>query len=272
MPKIAVAIIAGMEREVRPLVRSWQVRTIDHDGRRYRLFENAEAALICGGIGAEAARRATEAVIEQVHPTRVISAGFAGALDGSLKVGDVFVPRVVIGAGDGVRTEIGSGEGVLVSFATMAGNEQKTRLRTAYGAHAVDMEAAAVAEGARAREIEFEAVKAISDAAGFDLPAMDRFVREDGSFQSRRFLAHVALRPRLWGATIALARNSAKASRALCGALGSFIASYPDRQTIGPTLTHESSNAKLNPTIVGTEYAGAHTVASSRSHTQADGN
>ena len=221
MPKIA--IIAAMEREVEPLIGSWKVRTIDHSGRRYRLFENGDAALVCGGIGAEAARRATEAVIREVSPVRVISVGFAGALDGSLHVGQVLEPRTVINAADGARTEVGLGEGILVSSATVAGKEQKIRLRKAYGATAVDMEAAAVAQGAEARGVEFGALKAISDAADFSLPAMDRFVADDGRFHSASFACHVALRPWLWGTTIALARNSAKASRALCGAIASYL-------------------------------------------------
>ena len=94
-----------------PLIRSWKVRMIEHGGRRYRLFENGDAALVCGGIGAEAARRATEAVIREVSPARVISVGFAGALDGSLEVGQVLEPRTVINAADGVadRRRIGRG-------------------------------------------------------------------------------------------------------------------------------------------------------------------
>jgi adenosylhomocysteine nucleosidase len=240
-----IAIIAAMEREVRPLIRSWKVsanvRSMEHGGRRYRLFENGEAALVCGGIGAEAARRATEAVIREVNPARVISVGFAGALNGSLQVGHVLEPRTVINAADGVRTEVGSGEGILVSSATVAGKEQKIRLAKAYGASAVDMEAAAVAQGAQARGIEFGALKAISDAADFSLPLLDRspdrFVASDGSFHSVTFGLHVALRPWLWGATIALARNSSKASQALCGAL----ANYLDRETRGrQTLPGES--------------------------------
>ena len=221
MPRIA--IIAAMEREVEPLIRSWKVRMIEQGGRRYRLFENGDAALVCGGIGAEAARRATEAVIREVSPVRVISVGFAGALDGSLAVGHVLEPHTVINAADGARTEVGSGEGILVSSATVAGKEQKDRLRKAYGATAVDMEAAAVAQGAEARGVEFAALKAISDAADFSLPAMDRFVADDGTFHSVRFACYVALRPWLWGTTIALARNSSKASRALCGALASYL-------------------------------------------------
>ena len=239
MPKIA--IVAAMEREVRPLIRSWKVRTMEHGARRYRLFENGEAALVCGGIGTEAARRATEAVIREVKPMRVISVGFAGALDGSLQVGDVLEPRTVINAADGVRTEVGSGEGILLTSATVAGKEQKIRLGKAYGASAVDMEAAAVAQGAQARGVEFGALKAISDTADFSLPlldrSMERFVADDGTFHSVKFACHVALRPWLWGTTIALARNSSKASQALCGALVSYL----DRETLSrQTLPGES--------------------------------
>src|SRR5208337_4618543 len=123
-----IAIIAAMEREVWPLVRSWKVRMIENGGRRYRLFENGEAALICGGIGAEAARRATEAVIREVNTVRVISVGFAGALDPALRVADIIEPRTVINAADGSRIETGSGHGTLVSFAAVAGKGQKGKL------------------------------------------------------------------------------------------------------------------------------------------------
>ncbi len=252
-----------MEREVRPLVRSWKVRSIEHDGRAYRLFEHGEAALICGGIGAEAARRATEAVIREVGPGRVVSVGFAGSLDAALEVGQVMEPRTVINAADGVRTEIGSGEGILVSSATVAGKEQKIRLRKAYGASAVDMEAAAVAQGAEARGVEFAALKAISDGVDFDLPAMERFVANDGSFRSVRFAGHVALRPWLWRTTIILARNSSKAGRALCGA----ILSYIGRET----LRGASLLAGSNPARDSTEYASAHTCIGTPANTLGQG-
>jgi len=275
MPKIA--IIAALEREVRPLIRSWNVRMIEHGGRRYRLFENVltngETALICGGIGPEAARRATEAIIQEIRPTLLISVGFAGALDCSLKVGDVLRPRTVINAADSARTEIESGEGILVSSATVASEDQKSRLAKSYNAAAVDMEAAAVAQGAEARGVEFAAVKAISDAADFIMPArMDRFVAADGTFRSTKFASHVALRPWLWPGTIALARNSAKASQALCDAL----AGYLDRETCSrPALRNASSVPELNPRDLrqtkDEPSAGAHTSTGTQSHTQVMG-
>src|ERR1700677_991202 len=220
MVMLKIAIIAAMEREVRPLIRGWKVRAIEHAGRQYRLFEdvfeNAEVALICGGVGAESARRATEAVIREVNPAQIISVGFAGALDPFLKLGDVVQPCTVINAADGARTELGAGAGILVSSATVASKDQKLRLAKSYNASAVDMEAAAVAQGAEARGVEFAALKAISDEADFSVPELDRFVSPDGTFRSIAFTFHAALRPWLWWSTIALARNSSRASHALC--------------------------------------------------------
>jgi nucleoside phosphorylase len=216
MPRIA--IVAALEREVTPLIRNWQVRTIEHEARQYRLYEHGTAALICGGIGAESARRATEAIIRETGPALILSVGFAGALD-ALKVGDVFEPRIVLNAGDGVRTDTGSGQGTLVSFRNVAGRGQKERLRQAYSAAAVDMEAAAVAEGAELRGVRFGALKVISDESDFEMPSMQNFVAPDGTFKTAAFAIHVAVRPWLWRTTISLARNSARASRALCVAL-----------------------------------------------------
>ncbi len=218
-----LAIVAALEREIAPLVRGWKVREIEHDGRRYRLFESDGAFLICGGIGAEAARRATEAVIREVQPGRVISVGFAGALDATMKVADVLEPRVVVNAADGARTETGSGQGTLVSYSGVASRDQKQRLAKAYGAIAVDMEAAAVAQGAQVRGVEFGTLKVISDAAEFTMPPVERFVSGDGQFRSAGFVAHVAMRPWLWGRTVVLARNGARASRALCARIGTYL-------------------------------------------------
>jgi adenosylhomocysteine nucleosidase len=261
-----IAIIVAMEREVRPLIRDWKVRTMEHGGRRFRLFENAEATLICGGIGAEAARRAAEAVIREVNPVSVISGGFAGALDPALQVGHVLEPRTVINAADGVRTEIGGGEGVLVSSATVAGKEQKIRLSKAYGAIAVDMEAAAVAQGAQARGVRFGAVKVISDVADFNLPAVDRFVAANGRFQSVRFASYVLLRPWLWGATISLARNSVKASRALSDALASYLGRESHNREAAPD---ESLAGAANPINTGPRSASGHTYVGPEVHTGA---
>ncbi len=217
------AIVAAMEREVAPLIQDWKVREIEHSGRRYRLFESGDSVLICGGIGVDAARRATEAVIQEAHPVRVLSVGFAGALDSTMKVADVLEPRMVVNAADSARIDTGLGYGTLVTYEAVSDRDQKKRLAKAYGAVAVDMEAAAVGQGAQARGVEFTALKAISDAIHFSMPPTERFISSDGQFRSARFAMHVAVRPWLWSRTITLGRNSAKASRALCEAIDAYI-------------------------------------------------
>ena len=222
MPRIA--IVAALEREVAPLIRKWKVRTVEWDGRSYRLFENGDAVLVCAGVGAQAARRATEVVIQEVRPELVLSVGFVGALDPAMKAGEVFEPRVVINAADGVRTDTGCGQRTLVSFGAVAGVAQKQNLRDAYSAAAVDMEAAAVAQAAEVRGVRFGALKAVSDEAGFAMPPLDEFIANDGGFCMTQYAVHVATRPWLWGPTMILARNSAKASRTLCAALQKRLA------------------------------------------------
>jgi len=214
-----VAIVAALEREVRPLVKSWQVRDKEHEGRKFRFFENGEVMLVCGGIGAAAARRAAEAVIALFEPKLIYSAGFAGALDQNLRVGDVVRPQVVIDAGDGSRVTLGSGEGTLVSFDAIASPTQKGKLRDSYAAHAVDMEAAAVARSAELRGIEFGVIKVISDVVDFEFPSMERFVDSEGRFSEAKFALFAALRPWLWLQVARLTENSSRASRSLCACL-----------------------------------------------------
>ena len=214
-----VAIVAALEREVWPLVKNWTIRRRKFDGREFKFFEKDATVLVCAGIGAVAARRAAEAAISLYEPHLLISAGFAGALDPALPVGHTLTPRYVIDAHDGSRIESGPGDGVLVSFDEIADLEQKARLAKAYGAHAVDMEAAAVARSAEAHGVRFMACKAISDASDACLPPIARFVDGDGRFKAPGFLAYVIIRPWLWRHVIQLARNSSHAAEKLCAVL-----------------------------------------------------
>ena len=225
-----VAIVAAVEREVGPLVRHWRVADHEHGGRNFRFFASENAVVVCGGMGFEAARRATEAIIVLYRPSMILSVGFAGALDEKLRVGDLLEPRYVVDARDGIRTDTGSGTGVLVSSPGVAGAEQKAKLAMSYGAQAVDMEAAAVAKGAEARGLRFTAIKAISDEVGFAMPPMDRFIAGDGSFRARSFAFYAASRPFIWPDVLRLAQNSAKAARALSAMLQSHYAvSVPEK-------------------------------------------
>jgi adenosylhomocysteine nucleosidase len=217
MPKIA--IVAALEREVRPLVSDWRVAEKKFEGRSFRFFEKDETVVVCGGIGAEAARRGAEAVISIFSPAVIYSAGFAGALDPAMKAGAILRPGRVVNARDASSVMVEGGQGILVTSGSVADPAQKAKLREAFGAVAVDMEAAAVARAADTHGIAFAAVKVISDEADFNFPSTERFVDSAGNFNEARFAMFAALRPWLWLRVIQLARNSKRASRLLCDAL-----------------------------------------------------
>lgn len=226
MSAAKIGIVAALEREVRPLVKGWRVETLlatSPGGRRFKFFEGERAVLVCGGIGAQAARRAAEAVVARGTAQLIISAGFAGALTASLHVGGLFTPAEVIDAASGKRYATQFGSGVLVTASQVLRKQEKVAINARYGAQAVDMEAAAVAEVAQARGIPFLAVKAISEEEGFPIPPVEKFVDEAGEFHTGRFIAYTALRPATWPALRALAANTALASRNLCAVLAQMI-------------------------------------------------
>jgi len=217
------AIVVALAREVAPLVKGWSEKVLDYGGREFEIFENRSVIVVCGGIGAEAARRACEAAIAIYHPGGLVSAGFAGALTASQQVGDVVIPEQIVDVRDGSRFNAVTGEGRLVSFSEIASQEQKASLAKAYEAKAVDMEAASVARSAQIHGVGFMAVKAISDEVHETLPDMRPFIEGNGEFRVGRLVTFAAVRPWLWPRLFMLARNSAKASKALCRALQPYV-------------------------------------------------
>jgi len=108
VPKIA--IIAALERELHPLVKSWPTNALNHEGRSFTFHESDYAVAVCGGIGFESARRAAEAAIKNYSPDLLVSAGVAGSLVPELDVGETIFPAVVIDTQDGSRHDArGSG-------------------------------------------------------------------------------------------------------------------------------------------------------------------
>ncbi|HKW18967.1 MAG TPA: hypothetical protein VJO35_15775 [Terriglobales bacterium] len=220
-----IAIIAALERELWPLIKSWRNSTFTYDGREFTAYETNYAVAMCGGIGAEYARAAAEAAIAKYSPEILISAGVAGATVPELHVADTVFPSVVVDTTDGSRHETAITRAalastplartVLASSESIASASLKRQLAKAYGAHVVDMEAAAVARAAQKHGLRFVAIKTISDEIDFDIPELGRFVR-GGKFATSRFIFYVILRPALWWKTLCLARNTQRASENLC--------------------------------------------------------
>jgi adenosylhomocysteine nucleosidase len=219
-----IGIVTAMATEVWPLVRNWRRVAVDIAGRKCHFFEDGDAAVLCGGIGYEAGRRAAEAIIAHAEPDLLIAAGLAGALRPGIRIGQTYTPAAVIDAGTGRRLEFGRGEGVVVSSRAIAGAQHKRELAAGFAeAEIVDMEGFAVAEVARAHGIPVIAAKAVSDELDFVMPPLQRFVSPDGLFQAGRFTLSAVVHPGWWPQIAALKRNSDRAARALGRVLQQLI-------------------------------------------------
>lgn len=232
-----VAIIAAMESELQSLVKAWTRSTLRVDGKAVACHQSEGVIAIAGGIGSRRAEAVARAVVEAFRPQVLVSAGLAGALIPTLKVGAVALPNVIVDAETGVeyRCDVGGdviGGGILVTAQEVAGAEGKRQLVERFHALMVDMEAAGVARVAQQTGLGFRCVKAISDEADFVMPPLSRFVTADGQFEQGRFIRWLAWRPQHWTRTIALGRNSARASRALCDWLRQNMAAKLQRARV----------------------------------------
>ena len=244
-----VAIIVAMERELAPLVRGWKKGVLSSGDKTFTLYESDGVLAVVAGIGRKNAEQAARAVVAQYRPTLLISAGLAGALIRSLKAGSVFTPSLVVDAADGTEYRcVADGNhvsgGILVSSGEIAGVEAKRELVTRFHGLVVDMEAAGVAKVAQQEQIGFRCVKAISDEADFVMPPLTRFIASDGTFQSGRFAAWMAVRPWQWTKVAALAQNSRRATAALCERLRKDLAGGAQSKEIATLNTTEFLEAK----------------------------
>ncbi len=140
-------------------------------------------AMILAGAGQHNARRATEILIDGHHPTRVVSAGFAGGLSPTLQRNDILIADRLLNLDGGeLSVELPPG---LAAAATQPGVRRGTLLtvdrviRTPHDRQAlfrrtralgVDMETFAVAEVCAARQVAFSSIRVTNDAADQALP------------------------------------------------------------------------------------------------------
>jgi adenosylhomocysteine nucleosidase len=144
------------------------------DGRRLLVVES--------GVGAAAARRATETLIAGHHPRWIISTGFAGGLEESVAQGDILLANQIVDdsgrrfdidfkvdpqAFGKQRVHVGR---LLTADRIVQEPADKQSLGRRHGALAVDMESIAVAEACHNEHVRFLSVRVISDAVDRTLP------------------------------------------------------------------------------------------------------
>jgi adenosylhomocysteine nucleosidase len=210
------------------------------DGRRFILVAN--------GAGPKLATKATEVAIRAVSNAdlssstleAVISTGYAGALDPSLKIGDIVVAHEVLDAATSEQYAcaqvIGhASQGVVLSQDRIANHSaEKQQLFNKTGACAVEMEASGVAARAKRAGLPFCCIKIISDVAsesfGLDLNQMRT---SEGRVARGKIIVHALVRPNLVPGLLRLKRRTEKVARVL----GDFLVSC----RIGSDVTNSNS-------------------------------
>ena len=177
-----VGLVAALPMEVEALLGAFgKVRKFQ--GPRHKVIEGVcggkVVALVLVGMGREAARRGTRLLLDGHRPRWIISAGFGGALDPSLRRNDVVLPTEVLDD-DGRSFALGVGvpgdakgfrAGRLATVDKILRTAaEKAELRARTGADVVDMETAGVAEVCVDRGVRMLSIRVISDEAGVDLP------------------------------------------------------------------------------------------------------
>ena len=135
------------------------------------------------GVGRQAARDAAQLMIDGHQPHTLISAGFAGALAPDLEHGAVLIPTRILdehhqcihtltpgGHIPFLAEKTGNPKTLITVDSVITSKEKKAQLRQESHADLVDMESAAVALVAQNANVQFLAVRAISDTSEEALP------------------------------------------------------------------------------------------------------
>jgi nucleoside phosphorylase len=195
------------------------------------------------GVGREATQKALDWLLSRptlenvtYRPKVVLSAGFGGALDPQLAIGDIVLATEIVDAeGTCVPApwppKLPDGDwlpplnrGRVLTIPDVASTpERKAELAQKHQAIVVDMEAAIVARACARNEIPFGCVRAVSDCAQTSLsPRLARLL-QGGRVSLPRVLVECIRSLPLMGELWRLAGNTRRASHQLGMALGELL-------------------------------------------------
>jgi adenosylhomocysteine nucleosidase len=224
-----VAIIAALPGELKPLVRGW--RPVVTASRTIKKWVHGSTQgecqwiAVCAGMGAQAAGRAFAAAEIEGTIDRVISTGWAGALNRQVSAPSTFIASSVIDAQTGERFDLAQTDRnmILVSATHVVNETEKWRLAATYGGAMVDMESAAILRLATMRGIPVCCVKAISDDLGDTLPDFNPYIDRQGQLRATPFFMHVLCRPHTWAPLLRLGRLSTAGAHQLAHAVNKIL-------------------------------------------------
>jgi adenosylhomocysteine nucleosidase len=229
---VRLGIVAAFDREARMLlgraggmaVELSECRSVDGSVRSLVVF---------AGVGAECARVACARLLDN-GATALLSWGLAAGLDGALSPGSLLLPRAIIDAQlrehavhQRWHRELCArlNDRFAVHTAPLAESRlllstpaQKRALMLHSTAIAADMESAAVAALARAADVPFVAIRAVSDTALTHVPPwLSGAIDGAGRLAAAQVIKQVIVRPVDWPAVSRLALGFRAARATLAG-------------------------------------------------------
>jgi adenosylhomocysteine nucleosidase len=183
------------------------------------------------GVGRHRTRIALDQILSKSHSTsRIIAAGFCGALQAHLKVGDVVIASEVVdesGRVWAIAEDLNHIERTKHRLLTVnhliAKATEKQRLGKLHTADVVDMESATIAETCSGRGVPFLIVRAVSDTVDTELsPELVRLL-SGGNASILKACRALVRKPSLLGEFRRLARDTRLAARNLAETLLNIV-------------------------------------------------
>lgn len=223
----AVGIIGATVEELRMLTTDGNLPV----GLPRRIGEHVW--VVRAGLGATRAGIAAERLLETAGSIPLISWGTAGALNDSLRPGDILLPSRIIEAASGhtLETEASwrsaimamcgkafriNSSPLLQTDDIIAHPKQKRALLDTYQAAGIDMESASIAAAAKNHRLPFLALRVIVDTAGDRIPiAANAGVDDEGNVHPLRIARALMRHPFDLPGLLALGRNFSMARHTL---------------------------------------------------------
>jgi nucleoside phosphorylase len=168
----AIAFICAMPMELRPLARRLSLhpaRIGDLQGRAGMLGGRRVVAVVTG-MGTRLAAAKTTSLLDATPVARVVVVGITGGLDGTIPIGSLVLPEVVVDGATGTEyrptpLSDGSPAGKMWTSDQLVTQPEVIAGLRAQGVVALDMETAAIAEVCEGRGVPWSVFRAISDRA-----------------------------------------------------------------------------------------------------------
>jgi len=200
---------------------------VPREAKPFRNFAESrpDIEVLVTGMGARNAQSAILRALSKGKPQRVLACGFAGALDPTLRIGDV----VYLTADPGLDAQLSAAGAKPVSFfcssRVIITAAEKAQLRATTKADTVEMESAAISEACANVQVPCTTVRAISDAADEDLPLdFNRLMDEQQRLRSAKLALAILKAPHRIPALIKLGQNSTRAANELARVLQAVLA------------------------------------------------